>query len=167
MQQDLHRKLIAALEHLCTDARSLEGAFARWRARARQITKMRRALEVMTGADEEELGVDETVHASIVEGMARATLRPPYEVADMQRDAFLKAAIKPRSTEAVMDFAQLGSLRPRVDDGESWRHRDDPVQFQPFDARAYDLRPSNNPSAGPSRRGSFNDEASFVSNVTF
>ena len=75
MRADLHRRLIKALEALCTDSTTLRGAFYRWRARAAQATKMLKAVDDLTGAnaDAECLVLDASIHRAIVDAADRIT----------------------------------------------------------------------------------------------
>ena len=92
MRAKLHGKLIAALENLTMDARTLEGAFLKWRNRARTATKMRRAVDDMTGANDDEKQLDEEVHRAIVQASDRVT--PVHDMINDMRHKNLQTSAR-------------------------------------------------------------------------
>ncbi|KAH8093455.1 hypothetical protein JL720_4589 [Aureococcus anophagefferens] len=77
MRANLHRRMIAALENLTVDSTTLRGSFYKWKQRARLATKMR-AVDDMTGANDDAKPLDESVHLAIVQASDRST--PTHEM---------------------------------------------------------------------------------------
>ena len=154
MRADLHRRLVQALETLSTDSKSLRGAFSRWRSRAKQKSRMLRAVDELTGANDDETEMDETMHAGIVEVMDRTT--PAYEIHENVFQEHARKATAPRKKQDVLDRAMAGTLRPGgFEDAASWKYRDDESVARRWDDDASFVSFEK-----------YDDDATFVSNLT-
>lgn len=111
MRADLHRRLIKALENLCTDSQSLSGAFYRWRSRAAQMTSMIRAVEEVTGGNEneEKKTLDAAVHEAIVASCDRIT--PRHKLIEDVYYGTRRSQERKRTREAQFAAAQSGVIR--------------------------------------------------------
>lgn len=134
MRAELHQKLMKAVETLFGDARSLGGAFARWRSRTIQQQRLLRDVDSATGTSLSELGTDDAVHAGIIGQMNRCL--PSHEVREATLEQASDVATKKRSKRSRLAAAHAGTLRASlgdhtlVEDGHGWRERESVVSLR-------------------------------------
>ncbi|KAH8046394.1 hypothetical protein SO694_00058165 [Aureococcus anophagefferens] len=107
MRANLHRRMIAALENLTVDSTTLRGSFYKWKQRARLATKMRAAVDDMTGANDDAKPLDESVHLAIVQASDRST--PTHEMILDLRAKNLRESARKLSRKQALARADAGA----------------------------------------------------------